>query len=230
MKMTTFTYGLECYLHMFSPERQAEIERVANNWETIELKDGRKVKNMLINPETGVLALCDDDGKIANHATDYYAKKVVEKYLTPEELALCDDRAVEIHRANREKIRFDNAKKIPVNEYDMPVFEDDHFYMCIDDLYDHYACYHSDDPEDEDYWEDALPEYVYGSIKVKTMDYDDIHRMVDNNFEQNVSDLEDSDGMYAEVPEYLQEAWNRFVDEYGKEFYEADDKTVILLK
>jgi len=228
--MTNFTYGLECYLHMFSPERQEEINRVINHWVPVELKDGRILSKMVINPETGVLAHCKEDKTFESYSEDYNQKNVLEKFLTPEELALCDNRAVEIHRENQEKRTYEAAKKIPESQWNMPVFDDGNYYNSIDELYDHYACEYSGNPKDEEFWKKMLPDYVFGCEEIQSLKYDDLKWAVDSIFENNLQCLEDSESYYEELPDYLQDVWERFVDENSRPFYEIDYKTVILLK
>jgi hypothetical protein len=184
---------------------------------------------MVINPETGVLAHCKEDKTFESHSVDWNQKHVLEKFLTPEEIALCDNRAVEIHRKNQEKRRYEAARKVPESEWNAPVFDEDNYYYTLDDLYDYYACEYSDDPEDEDYWKNTLPDYVFGCEEIQSLKYDDLKWAVDNVFEKNLQMLEDADEYYNPIPDYLQEAWNRFVDENSRPFYEIDHKTVILL-
>jgi hypothetical protein len=234
MKMTNFTYGLECYLHMFSPERQEEINRVINHWVPVELKDGRILSKMVINPETGVLAHCKEDKTFESHSVDYNQKFVLEKFLTPEELALCDNKAVEMSRKAQEKRRYDAARKITENEWNAPVFDDGNYYNSIDELFEHYQFewdYNDDNWVDEG-WREYLPNYVYGSIECQSIRYKDLDIALDNIMENNLSGLDDEYDYYAidKIPDYLQEAWKRFVDENGQPFYEIDYKTVILLK
>jgi len=231
--MTNFTYGLECYLHMFSPERQEEINRVINHWVPVELKDGRTLSKMAINPETGVLAHCKEDKTFESYSEDYNKKHVLEKFLTPEELALCDNRAVEMFKEAQEKRKYEAARKIPEKEWNLPVFDDGNYYNSIDDLYEHWESNHEwDDEENDDEWKESLPDYVYGSIECQSIRYKDLDIALNNIMENNLSGIDDEYDYYVidKIPEYLQEAWKRFVDENSRPFYEIDYKTVILLK
>jgi hypothetical protein len=233
MKMTNFTYGLECYLHMFSPERQEEINRVINHWVPVELKDGRILSKMVINPETGVLAHCKEDKTFESYSEDYNQKHVLEKFLTPEELALCNDKAVEMFREAQEKRRYDAARKIPKSEWNSPIFDDGNYYNSIDDLYEYWESNHEwDDEENDDEWKESLPDYVYGSIECQSIRYKDLEIALENIMENNLSSLDDEYDYYAidKIPDDLQDAWERFVDENSRPFYEIDHKTVILLK
>ena len=228
--MTTFTYGIECYIHMFPQERQDEINRVINHWVPVELKDGRILSKMVMNPETGVLAHCKDDKTFESYSKDFNRKNVLEAFLTPEELAMCNEKAVKIFEENREKRQYDEAKKIKASEWDDMIFDGSNFYRDIDDMYEWYDCEYSDDPEDEEYWKNMLPKYVYATKPIQSLDYNDLNRMIENVLENNLSMLEDSEDYYDyDIPEYLQQAWNKFVDENSRPYYEIDWKTVILL-
>jgi hypothetical protein len=139
---------------------------------------------------------------------------------------------VEIHRKNQEKRRYDAAKKISESEWYLPVFDDGNYYHSIDDLYEYWVSNHEwEDEENEEEWKESLPEYVYGSIECQSIRYKDLNIALDNIMDRSLSGLEDEYDYYAikEIPDYLQDAWNRFVDENSRPFYEIDHKTVILL-
>jgi len=113
------------------------------------------------------------------------------------------------------------------------VFDDGNYYNSIDDLYEHWESNHEwDDEENDDEWKESLPDYVYGSIECQSVRYEDLDIALDNIMENNLSSLDDEYDYYVidKIPEYLQEAWKRFVDENSRPFYEIDYKTVILLK
>jgi hypothetical protein len=235
IEMENLTYGLEYYIHMFSPERWEEIDRVINNWVTPKLEDGRELISCYMNPETQILCFIGDSGKVRPSTMEYYQKKVLKKYLTPDELDMCNTEAVKIFQEKREKQRFEQAKKVPASEWNGPVFDDDKYYVDVDHLWDHYQNdydWQDEDEDDDDAWKKSLPEYVYACIVANTLRYNDLDNMIEQIIEGRISGMDDDYYEYYadyDITEDLREAWNRFVDKYSHDIYEPSYNTVILL-
>jgi hypothetical protein len=216
------TYPLDVYRQYFTDERWEEIQKIINNWENPELKNGKTLKGVISNPETGVCFIGEDFEKSANHQKEYYQKHVFEKILKDEEYDKCAEYTWQIDHDKIEKKKFDKAKKISGYVYDSPVFFNDEMYDCVDDLKDIWECYH--DPE-----EYPLPDYVYGSIEENTLNPKDLEQMIDVHFERLNSDFDDFEMDIPNIPDYLQEAWKRFCEEKGEKYLIEDTKTVVLI-
>lgn len=216
------TYPLEGYKLFFEDERWEEIQKIVNNWENPELKNGKTLTGVISNPETGICFIGENFEKSANHQKEFFQKHVFEKILTDEEYDKCAGFTWQIDRDKLEKRRFDTAKKIPESEYGEPVFHGDDFYTSMDDFRDQWEC-------DFDPVEDPIPEYVYGSEEMHTLKPEHLEHMIDKHFENNIGYFEDWEPDVPNIPNYLQEAWNRFCEENSQKYYEIDWGTVVLL-
>jgi hypothetical protein len=218
--MQLTNYPLEYFQPLFSEERWEEILKVVNNWINPELTDGRRYKNIILNPETGTtFTAMDGIESVAQHTMEYMQKRVLEKYLSQEEVEMCNSKAMNAYCEKRDKEKFDAAIKIDEKDWnDEPIFCDDTFFCGgiweLRDMWD---------------YDEPLPEYVYGSTKHYTLNGCDLNRAIDDILER-VCDIDDGDYVKVpKIPEYLQEAWDKFVDENAQEYYWVDQKTVILL-
>jgi hypothetical protein len=211
-------YPLEYFQPLFSEERWEEILKVVNNWINPELKDGVKYKNIAFNPETQSSFIAQDGiDKVPKYTMEYWQKQVLEKYLSQEEVKMCNSKAMNAYCEARDKRIYDSAIKVDEADYWQPVFDGDTFYYGgVDDLRD---CWDYDYP---------LPEYVMGSTKHYTINGCDLDEMISRHFE-NIGEIGEDYPKIPNTPDYLQEAWNRFVDENAQEYYWVDNKTVVLL-
>jgi len=210
-------YPLEYFQPLFSEERWNEILGVVNNWINPKLDSGRTFKSLIMNPETELCFNVGDKDNVAQHMMEYIQKQVLEKYLSQEEVQMCNFKAMNAHSEAREKRIYDSAIKVDEADYCQPVFEGDTFYYGgVDDLRDMW---------DYDY---PLPEYVYGTTKLYTLNSCDLDQAINIILER--VDVEEDDFInISKIPEYLQEAWDKFVDENTQVYYEIDNKTVVLL-
>jgi hypothetical protein len=209
-------YPLEYFQPLFTDERWTEILKVVNNWIHPELKDGRIYKSILMNPETMKSFNVGEKEKVAGHMMEYMQKQVLEVYLSEEEVKMCNDKAMDAYCEARDKRIYDAATKIEEKDYGNPVFYGDNFYMSVDDLRD---CWDYDDP---------LPEYVFGTTEHHTINSCDLEHMLYNLFE-NVGEINEEYPKIPKIPDYLQEAWDKFVDENSEKYYHYNNKTVVLL-
>jgi hypothetical protein len=211
-------YPLNYFQPLFSEERWNEILEVVNNWTNPELKDGTKYKNVAFNPETQSSFIAQDGiDKVPKYTMEYWQKQVLEKYLSQEEVQMCNSKAMDAHCAARDKRIYEAATKVDEADYSGPIIEGDTFYYDIDDLRDNW---------DYDY---PLPDYVYGSTKNHTLKSCQLEIMIEDYLERLGEINEDEYANVPEIPEYLQDAWDRFVNENTQVYYEIDNKTVVLL-
>jgi hypothetical protein len=210
-------YPLEYFQPLFSKERWEEIDKVVNNWINPELKNGRVYKTIVINPETQATFIAPNGiDKIDKHTMEYWQKQVLEKYLSEDEVKMCNSKAMGAYCEARDKRIYDSARKVEEADYGDPVFDGDNFYLSVDDLRD---CWDYDEP---------LPEYVYGSTKRLSINGCDLENALYNIIE-NVGEINDEYLDVPKIPEYLQKAWDKFVDENSKEYYWEDSKIVVIL-
>lgn len=210
-------YPLEYFQPLFSEERWIEILKVVNNWINPELKDGKVYKTIIINPETQATFIAPDGiDKIAGHTMEYWQKQVLEKYLSQEEVQMCNLKAMNAYCEAIDKRIYDAATKVDEADYSDPVFHNDNFYSSVDDLRD---CWDYDDP---------LPEYVFGTYKKYSLNGCDLENSLYNIIE-NVGEVNDEYLEVPKIPDYLQQAWDRFVDENSQKYYWEDSKVVVLL-
>ncbi len=209
-------YPLEYFQPLFSKDRWDEITKVVTNWIHPELKDGRIYESILMNPETMASFNVGVVDKVANHMMEYMQKQVLEKYLSEDEIKMCNSTAMSAYRDDRDAKKFDVATKIEEINFIGPIFHGDTFYNDgIDELRDGWD------------YDDPLPEYVNASTTHYTLNGCDLEYAIENIIER-VGEIE---GEYVEVltiPEYLQIAWDKFVDENSREYYLCDDSIVIL--
>lgn len=217
------TYPLEVYEQFFSKERWEEIQRDITHWANPELKSGKILKGVISNPKAGICFLSENFENSANHQKEYFMKHAFENILTDEEYDKCAGYTWQVDADKREQRIFEAAKKVTESEYGGdPVFHGDDFYVDTGDFRDRWE-------DDFDPEEDPLPKYVYGSTEEYTLKENDIDEMVQRHFENNIGDFEDWEPNIPDVPEYLQQAWNRFVQENAEKYYEIDHKTVVIL-
>ena len=211
-------YPLEYFQSLFSEERWNEIVRVVNNWVHPTLDDGRTFKSLLMNPETQLCFNVGHTEKVAGHKLEYMQKQVLEKYLSEDEVVMCNAKAMDAYREKKDKQTFDAATKIEEKDwYDEPIFYGDIFYC--------EGIWELRDSWDYDY---PLPEYVNGSTKHYTLKGCDLEQAIEDIIER-IGGIGDEYTEFPTIPDYLQEAWDKFVDENSREYYLIDNKTVILL-
>lgn len=212
------TYVIEEYRHVFDDDRWNEIQRIINNWERAESKDGRVFSNLITNPETLHCFVSKGFDQEPSHTREYFSKIIFEKILTEEEFERCAFHAYSMSESNRQKRIFEKAEKIPESEYPDPIFHDS-FYMNVYEFRDQFY----DDGEE-------FPEWVHGSIKCQTLHSGDLENMVSNLFENLAGSFDDWEPDFPEkIPTYLQDAWDKFCGEYSQTYYEEDQSVVILL-
>lgn len=212
-------YPIEYFQSLFSEERWEEIIRIINHWINPELKDGKIYKSIVVNPETG-LAFIAHEGidKIADHTMEYMQKQVLEKVLSSEEIELCNSKGLDAYQERMDKKTFENANKWEEKDWhDEPIFYGGDFYS--EGIYELRDRWDYDEP---------LPEYVHGSIVRYTINNSDLKNAIYDMIE-NCGEIGDDYAEVPEVPDYLQEAWNRFVEENRQIYYEEDKDTVIIL-
>lgn len=210
-------YPLEYFQPLFTEERWEEILKVVNNWINPELKDGKKYRNIAMNPETQSSYIASDGiDKVPKYTMEYWQKQVLEKYLTQEEVKMCNAKAMDAYCEARDKRIYDAATKIEEADYGHPVFAGDDFYMSVDDLRD---CWDYDEP---------LPEYVFGTTEHYTINGCDLDQMIYNLFER-VGEINEEYPKVPKIPDYLQQAWDKFVDENSERYYHYNNKIVVLL-
>lgn len=217
MKLTHATYEIKHYRQFFSDERWDEIQRIIHNWVNPKLEDGRTITGCIMNPETRIIFIGKSYDELANHMKEYYSKHVFEEILTEEESVLCQSLCSKMFRENYERRLFEKAKKIFEYQWDGPVFYGDDFYMSVDDMRDMLDC---DD--------DQIPEYVFASEECQTFKESDLEYMIDSHFDR-IGGFEDWEPNNPAIPNYLKEAWKRFVDENSETYYEQDHDTIIIL-
>lgn len=210
-------YPLEYFQPLFSEERWNEILGVVNNWINPKLDSGRMFKSLIMNPETELCFNVGDKDNVAQHMMEYIQKQVFEKYLSEEEVQMCNSKAMDAHCEARDKRIYEAATKVDEADYSGPIIEGDTFYYDIDELRDNW---------DYDY---PLPDYVYGSTKNHTLKSCQLEIMIEDYLERLGEINEDEYADVPEIPEYLQDAWDRFVNENTQVYYEIDNKTVVLL-
>lgn len=212
-------YPLEYFQPLFSEERWEEILKVVNNWIHPKLDNGRVFKSLLMNPETDLCFNVGEKDKVADYMMEYMQKQVLEKYLSQDEVKMCNSKAMDAYCEKRDKQKFDTATKIEEKDwFDEPVFYGDTFYY--DGIWELRDTWDYDEP---------LPEYVNGSTKHYTLNSTDLERAIEDIIERVGEIGEDDYAEIPKIPDYLQEAWDKFVDENSQVYYWADSKTVILL-
>lgn len=222
MRPSMTNYELKEYRPFFTEERWEEIQKIVNNWVRPKLENGETYRTMIMNPETHISYMCEKGfEEESEYNKNYKRKAVFEQILTDEEYEKCSKYTFDTFSEQNDKRIFDAAKKIPESEWYEPVFHANDFYMSTDDFKDMWEC--DNDPE-----EDPYPDYVNGSIKCRTLNPKDLEYMVDNIFE-NIGGFEDWEPNIPSIPDYLKEAWNRFCEEYGEDYWEEDRKTFIVL-
>jgi hypothetical protein len=214
--MTTFTYPLDYYQALFTSERWEEINKVINNWESPTLENGKKLESLIMNPETSLAFYKGNSEQVHDYNWDYWKKQVLVKYVTDEEREMCNKLASSRHCEARDKLIYDSARKVEEADYGAPVFHNDNYYDSIDDLRDMWD------------YDDPLPEYVFGSDERFSINGCDLENALDNIIER-VGTINDEYLDVPKIPEYLQKAWDKFVDEYSHNYYCEDRKTVISL-
>jgi len=211
-------YPLDYFQPLFSEERWDEILGVIDNWINPELIDGKKYKNIILNPETGLtFTAMDGMQSVPNHTWEYMKKRVLEKYLSEEEVQMCNSKAMSAYCEARDKRIYESATKVNEADYSGPVIDGDTFHYDIDELRDNW---------DYDY---PLPDYVYGSTEEYTLKGCQLEIMLDDYLERLGEINEDEYAKVPKIPQYLQEAWDKFVDENSQVYYEIDKNTVVLL-
>lgn len=231
MKAITLTnYPIEYFLPNLTPERQEEILRIINNLERPTLDDGKTITNFLRNPETNYLFFHERDPSIEDHMLQYHQKHIFEKSLTPEEWETCNTMGYEKWQANNEQRRFDKARKIPVSEWNGPIFDHSgEYHNSVNEFYEDLSDNYEEDDESNEGWMSAIPDYVYGSKSISTLENDTLSSMIYDQFERHSQNMEESFDD-PKIPDYLQEAWEKFVKEESDTYYMRDDSTIILLK
>ena len=210
-------YPLVYFQPLFSEERWEEILKVVNNWMNPELKDGRKYKTIILNPETEATFIAPDGiDKIPEHTMEYWQKQVLEKYLSSEEVEMCNSKAMGAYCEARDKRIYDSARKVEEADYWSPVFHNDNFYTSIDDLRDSWD------------YDLPLPDYVFGTEARYSINGCDLENALYNIIE-NIGEVNDEYLDVPKIPPYLQEAWDKFVDENTRKYYWEDSKTVVIL-
>jgi hypothetical protein len=210
-------YPLEYFQPLFTEERWAEILKVLNNWINPVLDTGKTFKSLIMNSETEQCFNVGDKDKVTEYMMESIQKQVLEKYLTEDEIKMCNSKAMHAYCEARDKRIYDSAIKVEEADYSDPIIEGDTFYYAIDDLRDNW---------DYDY---PLPDYVYGSTKKHTLKSCQLEIMIEDYLERLGEINEDEYADVPEIPEYLQDAWDRFVNENTQVYYEIDKKTVVLL-
>jgi hypothetical protein len=143
----------------------------------------------------------------------YRANSVLNVWLTREEIEFMNNRAFEIRCEMNEKANYEKAEKLIPEEWgDSPIFYGDTYYDDIE--------YFLEDEEHEDV------EYFWGSIERKTLTEDDLYYAI-QNIDENLN-IEDWEG--HDVPDYLVDAWKKYVEEYGESYYDKDNSIAIILK
>lgn len=210
-------YPLEYFQPLFTEERWGEILKVVNNWINPELKDGKTYKTIIINPETGHTFI-SNEGKdnVPTHTMEYMQKNVLKNYLTEDEIKMCNSKAMDAYCEARDKRIYDSARKVEEADYTGPIFHNDNYYDGVDDLRDMWD------------YDEPLPEYVFGADARYSINGCDLENALDHIIE-NVGEVNEEYLETPKIPQYLQKAWDKFVDENSQKYYWEDNKTVILL-
>lgn len=227
MDVSNYTYPLDFYEILFSPERWVEILKVLNNWIHPELSNGKVIEQLWYNPETGYLTWSTADVKgdlekfKKEYGYGYNQKKVLVRYLKGEELEKVNSFGLDIFREHNQARAFEKGKKIPASEWGDPVFDKGgDFYTNVDQ--------YIESREDEEL---EIEDWVYGSYPVDTLKHGDLDVAIDNILDQHSSGLEDPDWLDdVKIPETLKREWEKFCDENSQTYYWQDDETIILLK
>jgi hypothetical protein len=209
-------YPLEYFQPLFTEERWAEILKVLNNWINPVLDTGKTFKSLIMNSETGQCFNVGDKDKVTKYMMEFIQKQVLEKYLTEDEIEMCNSKAMHAYCEARDKRIYDSAIKVEEADYSDPVFHNDNYYNSIDDLRDMWD------------YDEPLPEYVFGTDARYSINSCDLENVLFNIIE-NVGKVNEEYLKVPKIPPYLQEAWDKFVDENSEQYYLEDSKTVVLL-
>lgn len=209
-------YPLEYFQPLFTEERWAEILKVVNNWINPVLDTGRTFKSLIMNPETDLCFNVGNKDKVADHMMEFIQKKVLEKYLTDDEIEMCNSKAMHAYCEARDKRIYDSARKAKEADYSDPVFHNNNYYDSIDDLRDMWD------------YDNPLPDYVFGSDERFSINGCDLENALSHIIER-AGEVNEEYLEIPKIPTYLQVAWDKFVDEYSHNYYCEDSKTVILL-
>ena len=209
-------YPLEYFQPLFTEERWAEILKVVNNWINPVLDTGRTFKSLIMNPETDLCFNVGNKDKVADHMMEFIQKQVLEKYLTEDEIKMCNSKAMNAYCEARDKHIYDSARKVEEADYSDPVFHSDNYYDSIDDLRDLWD------------YDNPLPDYVFGSDERFSIYSCNLENALSHIIE-NVGEVNEEYLKVPKIPPYLQEAWDKFVDENSEQYYWENNKTVVLL-
>ena len=215
MSLMFTNYPLDYVKLCLSEERWAELEPLINQWEKAKNHEGNIYKNMWVNPPTMKTFYCDKDDIRDNYNFEYNQKLVLQEFLTEEEIELINKDAINRYRNNEDVKDFENGIKFKESEWGDPVFNrSGDFFYSVDEYRELYR-------EEEYEWDD----WLYGSFERHTLDYHDLGHIMES-LSENV-DLEDFEGWKA--PQYLIDAWQKFVDEENRKYWVKDSKKIIIL-
>ena len=227
---------------LFTPERFKEIKDYVSEdkFGPVELKNGKHVPDWICHYDTGLM------WGIMNNGRGYYIERVLEKFLTTEEIIKINEQANSIRSEIQNKKKFEAAKKVKASEWAGRVCWGDQYYESVEEFEENFI----DNFDDSDLCEEDLlltqdeqfddnrdyeklvrkylPDYVWAVDEEKSVvDFD-----IDNILEHFTQDTyEDFDSQDLNGQEEFSAAIAKFV-EANKEFkmWICNEKIAVMLK
>jgi hypothetical protein len=132
---------------LFSPERMKEIRDYLadDKFGEPKLEGGKRIVGWVIHFDSGLMW---SDGMFNRESGKFYIhNKILEKYLSDDEIDKINNYANSVWHERNDAARFQVAKKVSENEWGGRVFWNDNYYESVDDFKDVY----SDDVDFPDY-------------------------------------------------------------------------------
>lgn len=204
------------YKSFFSEERWNELQYHINNWVPATNEKGQAYKNLYMNVETRYAVYATAKSLKDDSTYEYHQKKVFEQLLTDEELQKCEEYSHEKFRNEYNQRLYENGDKVSYDDYQAPIFDKNgEFFSDLEEYYEH-CVYVGIEPED--YW-------VFGCDMVYIFKESDLETFIGEIEER--ADMEEP--LDVTIPEYLKEAWNRFVSENRDHYFKQNYKIIVEL-
>jgi hypothetical protein len=197
------------------------------------LANGKKVPGWIAHLDSGQM-YTEDFLRGSRH---YVNQRVLEGYLTTEEIERINKYANNLWREREDQRKFENAKKVSAADWTGPVLNGDTYYESVDDFKGQFYSYDLTD-EDEAAIEDGedaeeihkkyWPDYLWGVDIVEPVLKLDIHSILEDATQDAYEDFScaDLDGVkeFEEAIDKFVKLNERFVN------WRASEKVAVLLK
>jgi hypothetical protein len=194
LKMKTEYKKITCFSHiienldnlekigLFSPERMKEIRDYLadDKFGEPKLEGGKHIVGWVIHFDSGLM--WSDDMFNRKSGKFYIHTRILEKYLSDDEINKLNSYADSLWQERNEENRFNTAKKLSENEWGGRVFWNDNYYESVDEFKEMYF----DDGND-------LPEYVWAVDEETPVINFDIHDILERFTEDAYEGFDSND-------------------------------------